>query len=492
MRLFKYFFDLAGIKWTMAATVVLVYGLPACGKSTLLRAISSAAGGEDRNRLAAALGSDFELHWLSYDEAARRIEARGTGVAATASTAAAAAAATTPSPLPGLASWHEARERAIEYTRLVCAAAKPGNSTDDAWMRVQEAGAELGVVCTAGSLSTMGAGGGKAEGEEAGSAPKLAESSLSNEGAGEAKHVVLALDDNFYYRSMRFPLYRVAAQQNAAFAQLLLTVAVDEAVRRDAAREGSACVGEATIRRMDLRFEPAAQGKGKGKQHRWEVNSGCAAVCTGLDVGARSLAGEEPLETPTTALLNLIASAKIAAPLRRPEDELSAEERADRERERRRCLKSRVHAIDLGMRKAVGMLMRRLRQERGKGRGEEAAEQEAQAGAAKAAAAKSAERNGNAAALWKALCACLRRQGLDPRTASAREVSVVLAGARKRGLQAAKESPADELELLLELAKEEEESVETLLAGRIGDVHASALLLAALCSRADEAESTAG
>ena len=451
--------------------MVLVYGLPGSGKSTLLRAFCSDAGVHDRCRLANELKTPFEFHWFSYDEAARKIEARvGRGASPSCS-----AAPLSASSLPSLASWHQARKCALEYTRLVCAAVISGNNSGDswnaAWDRVHEARVKLGVVCAEGSLSD-------AKKAEAGSAV-----------AAPPKHVVLALDDNFYYRSMRFSFYRIAALNQASFAQLLLQVPVDEAVRRDAAREGSACVGEATIRRMDLRFEAphsgeAAAAQGKGRQRRWEGHDTSAVVCTSTDrreIGSAST--QSGLQVATAALVSLLARAKIAPPLRRRDDELSDVERADRERERRLCSKSLIHATDLALRKIVGFLMRRFREEQAKlGTAAAAAAAAAAAGAGEVDEKPGTDERKESRALWEALCHCMRHKGLDPSTAATHEVAIVLGMARKCALEAAKEDSEEELETLVELAEEEQESVETLLGGRLVEAKACALFLAQLGS----------
>lgn len=85
------------------------------------------------------------------------------------------------------------------------------------------------------------------------------------------QRTILLVDDNLFLRSMRKPLYRLSQEVGAGFLVLHLHVPVEEANRRNSAREAEQQVSEATMARMASKFElplcgcrlgPSASSKG--------------------------------------------------------------------------------------------------------------------------------------------------------------------------------------------------------------------------------------
>ena len=69
------------------------------------------------------------------------------------------------------------------------------------------------------------------------------------------RKLLLIIDDNAYYRSMRYPFFQLAREHRAAYSQLLVLCNLDVALERNAKRCGDARVPEAIIERMSKRLE---------------------------------------------------------------------------------------------------------------------------------------------------------------------------------------------------------------------------------------------
>lgn len=168
--------------------LLLVCGLPGCGKSTFCRELLARASREPQ-----LLGFTAVWHYLSYD--AMEAELRG-------------AASFTPE------CWQAARQRVVEAVSNL--------------------------------LTTQ------------------------NEG-----HMVILLDDNMYYRSMRKQWFFFSRDRNCAFRQLFLQAPQKVCLERNAQRDGSQQVPEFSILHMAETFEWPQTGG-----NSWEAK---AAVSTLLD-----------------------------------------------------------------------------------------------------------------------------------------------------------------------------------------------------------------
>lgn len=81
----------------------------------------------------------------------------------------------------------------------------------------------------------------------------------------DKQDIILLMDDNNYYRSMRYKFYQLAKQYELSFVQIMIKCDVIEACNRDGQRANP--VGETIIRQMALKFEPP------NRINKWEVNT---------------------------------------------------------------------------------------------------------------------------------------------------------------------------------------------------------------------------
>ena len=70
----------------------------------------------------------------------------------------------------------------------------------------------------------------------------------------QSKNIVVILDDNMYYRSMRYQIYQLALQLRAGFCQIYISVPLDIVCRQNLLR--TCPVSEEVITRMAAVFEP--------------------------------------------------------------------------------------------------------------------------------------------------------------------------------------------------------------------------------------------
>eukprot|EP01122_Echinamoeba_exundans_P005238 TRINITY_DN15402_c0_g1_i1.p1 TRINITY_DN15402_c0_g1~~TRINITY_DN15402_c0_g1_i1.p1 ORF type:complete len:313 (-),score=36.88 TRINITY_DN15402_c0_g1_i1:63-974(-) len=146
--------------------------------------------------------------------------------------------------------------------------------------------------------------------------------------------VLLIIDDNMFYRSMRLPFYKLARKHQIGYIQLYLDIPIDICIKRDAQR--SEQVLESTILRMQERLETPDASK-----HEWESNS------LSLDV--------QELESHTTeALLGRIFTSFAHLP---PPLCDAASDEMERQNSRERNVKSFGHQLDLQLRKIVSQAL---------------------------------------------------------------------------------------------------------------------------------------
>lgn len=77
---------------------------------------------------------------------------------------------------------------------------------------------------------------------------------------------VVVLDDNFYYRSMRFEVFKMAKKLRLGFAQIFLNTPLDVCISRNSARLSP--LPSEILMRMETTLEPPAPSK-----YTWERNS---------------------------------------------------------------------------------------------------------------------------------------------------------------------------------------------------------------------------
>ena len=284
-------------------SLLLLCGLPGSGKSTLARWLASAAGAE---RLRSALGvRSLLVHHLCFDAIVATMEAE------------AGASEFQPE------LWHAARERALQVTR------------------------ERLDPSTAGTL---------ANGEGLQGLGALASSSSSSEclgcEGGATNAEVLVLDDNFYYRSMRRPYYKLARERGVGLAILCLDVDADVAVARDARRSGRERVGETTIRLMEAALQwPGSDGAA------WEAGASLVIGRVGGGGGEGGGGSEGKVPTPSDEQWERLGSMLgCAVAPERTEEALRARQ-AEAEASALATSESATHQLDLRLRRLTSTLL---------------------------------------------------------------------------------------------------------------------------------------
>ena len=99
-----------------------------------------------------------------------------------------------------------------------------------------------------------------------------ASAGLAPPGAGSPSLVVI-VDDNMFYRSMRRVIYRMCRQHASAFLLMYLRVSPGIAAERNQARVGPARVPDAAFQRMVAAFQPPASSGCGWERHSLEVDA---------------------------------------------------------------------------------------------------------------------------------------------------------------------------------------------------------------------------
>ncbi|KAK7122165.1 hypothetical protein R3I94_019320 [Phoxinus phoxinus] len=140
--------------------------------------------------------------------------------------------------------------------------------------------------------------------------------------------LVLLLDDNFYYQSMRFQIHQLARKYGVGFCQVFLHCPLQVCVQRN--RQRPQRVPEEVLVQVCERMEPPNESR-----NRWEQQS------LTLD-GSESIADRD-----LQKLMDLLASA-LENPLRPVQDESQ-----QKESDRRICAASALHQADRTCRRLV-------------------------------------------------------------------------------------------------------------------------------------------
>lgn len=146
--------------------------------------------------------------------------------------------------------------------------------------------------------------------------------------------VYIIVDDNMYYRSMRYEYYQLAKLYSFSFCQIFVQCSVSDALNRNSSREQSTAVPEEIITRMAERLEPPDR-----QNNPWEIFS--------LTVPSEKWTVAEIKKI--SLFLNNAAEHPVVMPERN--NEMCQESR-------RICSTNVIHRVDIMLRKLVGDRMR--------------------------------------------------------------------------------------------------------------------------------------
>lgn len=150
--------------------------------------------------------------------------------------------------------------------------------------------------------------------------------------------VYIIVDDNMYYRSMRYEYYQLARLYKLSFCQLFVQCNVNDALNRNSSRDGSMAVPEKVITRMAERLQPPDR-----QNNPWERFS-------------LTLPSEIWTVTKITEIsdfLNYVAEHPVMMP--ENDSDVCQESRII-------CSTNVIHQMDITLRKIIGDRMRRGRE----------------------------------------------------------------------------------------------------------------------------------
>jgi tRNA uridine 5-carbamoylmethylation protein Kti12 len=162
---------------------------------------------------------------------------------------------------------------------------------------------------------------------------------------GKKCPVLLLVDDNMQYRSMRHEIMRIACQAGLGFVTAYFDVAVDEALRHNRGRNHVEVVPDKVIQKMTHVLEPPQMSRNSWEKHFLSVkNVPCGTV---------------PLELWT------LVRESMASPL--PGDASIREEVSDAQRNLDREITSHSirHTMDIALRREIGCIMARAKEHLG-------------------------------------------------------------------------------------------------------------------------------
>ena len=173
--------------------------------------------------------------------------------------------------------------------------------------------------------------------------------------------VIIILDDNNIYRSMRYEYYQLSRKHSVSFLQLVFESSVTEAKTNDRARDVTRCVGDDVIDKMAMRLEtPDSIG------YRWERRS-CRLRCDeGFTyVALDGIEGKPETEVNSSSSQNLLQVIERIIiegqnPVQPTVIDASASEE-QREIDRQVSLKNAHHQCDVKLRSLVGQRMREVK-----------------------------------------------------------------------------------------------------------------------------------
>lgn len=148
------------------------------------------------------------------------------------------------------------------------------------------------------------------------------------------RRVYVILDDNMYYRSMRYEYYQLARLYNLSFCQLFVQCSVSDALNYNSSRDQGVTVPGQIITRMAKRLEPPDR-----QNNPWETYS--------LTVASETWTITKIMEI--VHFLNYVAEHPVVMPI--DDFEVCQESKLT-------CSTNVVHQVDIMLRKIIGERMR--------------------------------------------------------------------------------------------------------------------------------------
>ncbi|XP_003794132.1 L-seryl-tRNA(Sec) kinase [Otolemur garnettii] len=152
-----------------------------------------------------------------------------------------------------------------------------------------------------------------------------------------SRPLLLILDDNFYYQSMRYEVYQLARKYSLGFCQLFLDCPLETCLQRNGQRPRA--LPAETIHMMQRKIE-----KPNPEKNAWEHNS--------LTIQSPACASEASLEV--TDLLHIA----LENPVKYVEDNME-----QKETDRLICSTNMLHQVDQTLRKVVSQTMKEAKDE---------------------------------------------------------------------------------------------------------------------------------
>jgi O-phosphoseryl-tRNA(Sec) kinase len=154
---------------------------------------------------------------------------------------------------------------------------------------------------------------------------------LQNE---KQRRLYIIIDDNMYYRSMRYEYYQLARLHNLSFCQLFVQCNVTDALKYNLSRDQGTAVPGEIITKMAKRLEPPDR-----QNNPWETHS--------LTVPSETWTDTQIIEI--CKFLNYVAQHPVVVPI--DNSEVCQESK-------RICLTNVIHQVDVMLRKLIGNRMR--------------------------------------------------------------------------------------------------------------------------------------
>ena len=162
-------------------------------------------------------------------------------------------------------------------------------------------------------------------------------------------HHVLFIDDNLFYRSMRYRFYQMARHYSCSFCQVYIHAPIDTVIGRNDGRPENAIIPRATILKMNNIFEVPDHQEFQWEMNTLEINNMDELISSTCDAGYKVSSRQKILDKIIGFVVE--SSTEIVPPL------LSKEEIEKRELSRLVNLNNYIHRCDQLLRRFISTQM---------------------------------------------------------------------------------------------------------------------------------------